>query len=138
MTERTGDHMTDQMTDLIAVYTTVANDQQAQRLASAAIQSSLAACVQTEAIRSTYRWQGQVECQEEIRVLLKQLARPTANWRSYWLNSIPMNSQPSSAYQSGMLLRPTPNGCRAHARDQNPSASSSQWELASPLNKRII
>ena len=63
--------MTDQMTDLIAVYTTVANDQQAQRLASAAIQSNLAACVQTEPIRSTYRWRGQVECQEEIRVLFK-------------------------------------------------------------------
>ena len=63
--------MTDQMTDLIAVYTTVANDQQAQRLASAAIQSNLAACVQTEPIRSTYRWQGQIECQEEIRILFK-------------------------------------------------------------------
>ena len=71
MTDRTGDRMTDRMTDLIAVYTTVANDQQAQRLASAATQSNLAACVQTEPIRSTYRWQGQVECQEEIRVLFK-------------------------------------------------------------------
>jgi len=75
MTERTGDQMTDrktdQMTDLIVVYTTVANDQQAQRLASAAILSNRAACVQTEPIRSTYRWQGQVECQEEIRILFK-------------------------------------------------------------------
>ena len=71
MTERTGDQMINQMTDLIAVYTTVANDQQAQRLASAAIQSNLAACVQTEPIRSTFRWQGQIEGQEEIRVLFK-------------------------------------------------------------------
>ena len=59
------------MTDLIAVYTTVANEEQAQLLASAAIENNLTACVQSEPIRSTYRWQGQIEQQEEIRLLLK-------------------------------------------------------------------
>jgi periplasmic divalent cation tolerance protein len=59
------------MTDLIAVYTTVANDEHAQLLASAAIENNLAACVQSEIIRSTYRWQGQIEHQDEYRLLLK-------------------------------------------------------------------
>jgi len=31
----------------------------------------LAACVQSEPIRSTYRWQGQIERQDEIKLLLK-------------------------------------------------------------------
>ena len=61
----------DPMTDLIAVYTTISNEEQAQLLVSAAIESNLAACVQSEAIRSTYRWQGQIERQDEIRLLFK-------------------------------------------------------------------
>ena len=65
------DRQTNPMTDLIAVYTTVANEEQAQLLASAAIENNLTACVQSEPIRSTYRWQGQIEQQEEIRLLLK-------------------------------------------------------------------
>ena len=65
------DLQTNPMTDLIAVYTTVTNDEQAQLLASAAIENNLAACVQSEPIRSTYRWQGQIERQDEVRLLLK-------------------------------------------------------------------
>ena len=65
------DRQTNPMTDLIAVYTTVANEEQAQLLASAAIENNLTACVQSEPIRSTYRWQGQIEQQKEIRLLLK-------------------------------------------------------------------
>lgn len=65
------DLQADPMTDLIAVYTTVATEEQAQLLTSAAIESNLAACVQSEPIRSTYRWQGQIERQDEIRLLLK-------------------------------------------------------------------
>jgi periplasmic divalent cation tolerance protein len=65
------DLQADPMTKLIAIYTTVATEEQAQLLTSAAIESNLAACVQSEPIRSTYRWQGQIERQDEIRLLLK-------------------------------------------------------------------
>ena len=65
------DRQIDPMTDLIAVYTTVSNGEQAKLLVSAAIESNLAACVQSEPIRSTYRWQGQIERQDEIRLLFK-------------------------------------------------------------------
>ena len=65
------DRKIDPMTDLIAVYTTVSNEEQAQLLVTAAIENNLAACVQSEPIRSTYRWQGQIERQDEIRLLLK-------------------------------------------------------------------
>ncbi|HEY8876957.1 MAG TPA: divalent-cation tolerance protein CutA [Roseateles sp.] len=57
--------------DLLAVFTTVANQDQADALARAAVEQRLAACVQTEAIRSTYRWQGAVECEAEIRLMFK-------------------------------------------------------------------
>jgi periplasmic divalent cation tolerance protein len=61
--------------ELIAVYTTVADERQAELLATAAIESQLAACVQAEQISSSYRWQGQLERTAEIRLLLKTTRR---------------------------------------------------------------
>jgi len=57
--------------DLLAVFTTVATQEQADALARAAVEQRLAACVQTEAIRSTYRWQGAIECEAEVRLMFK-------------------------------------------------------------------
>jgi periplasmic divalent cation tolerance protein len=57
--------------ELLAVFTTVANQEQADTLARAAVEQSLAACVQTEAIRSTYRWQGEIE----VRLMFKTTRR---------------------------------------------------------------
>lgn len=61
----------DRFMDLLAVYTTVANESQAAELAIAAIDQGLAACVQVEPIRSTYRWNGKLNCDPEVRLLLK-------------------------------------------------------------------
>ncbi len=57
--------------ELLAVFTTVANQEQVDTLARAAIEQRLAACVQTEAIFSTYRWQGAIECEAEVRLMFK-------------------------------------------------------------------
>lgn len=57
--------------DMLAVFTTVATPEQADRLARAAVEQRLAACVQVEAVRSTYRWQGAVECEPEMRLMFK-------------------------------------------------------------------
>lgn len=57
--------------DLLAVFTTVATEAQAETMAHAAVQAHLAACVQMEPIRSTYRWQGAVETSGEVRLLFK-------------------------------------------------------------------
>ena len=57
--------------DLIAVCTTVADEAAADRIAAAAVEQGLAACVQQEPITSTYRWQGRVQREAEIRLLFK-------------------------------------------------------------------
>ena len=57
--------------ELLAVFTTVSNDEQASALADLAIATRLAACVQAEPIRSTYRWQGGVVHETEVRLMLK-------------------------------------------------------------------
>lgn len=57
--------------DLLAVITTVANAEQADALARAAVEQRLAACVQTEPIRSTYRWQARIACDDEVRLTFK-------------------------------------------------------------------
>ena len=58
-------------TTMLAVFTTVATADQADALARAAVEQGLAACVQTEAIRSTYRWQGDIVCEDEVRLTFK-------------------------------------------------------------------
>lgn len=56
---------------LIAVHTTVSTDEQADRLATGAVEQGLAACVQVEPVRSTYLWKGRLERDNEVRVLFK-------------------------------------------------------------------
>ena len=60
--------------ELLAVCTTVADEVQAQRLADAAVEQGLAACVQAEAIRSTYVWGGTLHREAEIRLVFKTTA----------------------------------------------------------------
>ena len=57
--------------ELLAVFTSVADDQQAQALAKLAVERGLAACVQAEPIRSTYRWKGALAEDAEVRLLFK-------------------------------------------------------------------
>ena len=57
--------------DLLAVFTTVATQEQADTLSRAAVEQRLAACVQLETIRSIYRWQGAIECEAEVRLMFK-------------------------------------------------------------------
>lgn len=69
----------------MVVVTTVATEAAAQKLARAAIDARLAACVQCLPIRSVYRWKGKVEDSAEVQLLLKTpLAHKTAllDWLS--------------------------------------------------------
>ena len=59
---------------LIAVFTTVGDEEQAQHLAREMVRRRLAACAQIEAIESVFHWQGKL-CQErEFRLMLKTTA----------------------------------------------------------------
>jgi periplasmic divalent cation tolerance protein len=63
------------MTDYIQVATTVANRDDADRIARELIAQRLAGCVQVLGpIRSTYHWQGQIESAEEWLCLAKSRA----------------------------------------------------------------
>ena len=55
----------------IAVVTTVANREDAHRLARTLVERKLAACAQISEIESIYRWQGAVQQEPELRVLFK-------------------------------------------------------------------
>ncbi|MFT7772285.1 divalent-cation tolerance protein CutA [Roseateles sp.] len=56
---------------MLAVFTTVADQAQADALALAAVEQRLAACVQTESIGSTYRWRDEVVRENEVRLVFK-------------------------------------------------------------------
>ena len=55
----------------IAVVTTVANREDAHRLARTLVERKLAACAQISEIESIYHWQGEVQQSGELRVLFK-------------------------------------------------------------------
>ena len=59
---------------LIAVHTTVADEAAAGALADALLGAGLAACIQTHAVPSHYRWRGKVECTPEILMVIKTRA----------------------------------------------------------------
>lgn len=56
---------------LLAVYTTVATQSDAQTMAHAIITQRLAACVHIVAIESVYRWDGAVQQESEWRLMCK-------------------------------------------------------------------
>lgn len=57
--------------DACVVITTVATKEQAKKLAADMIEARLAACAQTIAISSCYRWDGKIVEDEEQMILFK-------------------------------------------------------------------
>ena len=56
---------------LLAVYTTLASDEAARRMARTLVERRLAACAQIGEIESFYVWQGEVANDREFRILFK-------------------------------------------------------------------
>ena len=56
---------------LVLVLTTEADQAKADGMARALIEQGLAACVSSAAVRSVYRWKGQLECAHEVQLLIK-------------------------------------------------------------------
>ncbi len=59
---------------LIAVYTTVAGQEEARQMARAVVERKLAACAQISEIESFYPWKGAVQNEAEWRILFKTRA----------------------------------------------------------------
>lgn len=57
--------------DYVQVTTTASSEEAAQAIATDLVTNQLAACVQVFPIRSTYRWQGTVEQQDEWMCVAK-------------------------------------------------------------------
>jgi periplasmic divalent cation tolerance protein len=57
------------------VMTTVASDEDADRLAAGLVEGRLAASVQRLIVRSTYRWQGELRTEPEVLLLIKTASR---------------------------------------------------------------
>ena len=63
------------MTDIVSVYATFANDEEAERIARAVVDERLAACANIlGGCRSIYRWRGEVEQSDEVAALFKTSA----------------------------------------------------------------
>ena len=56
---------------IVAVYTTVASLEDARLIAKTLVERKLVACAQISAIESFYTWKGEVQNDQEFRLLLK-------------------------------------------------------------------
>ena len=66
-------------TDEVVVYVTVSSSAEAETIARAIVSEKLAACVNVlPSIRSFYRWEGKVQDDAELLLIVKTL-RPTLN-----------------------------------------------------------
>lgn len=74
---------------LLSVFTTVAQEADADALARGAVEKGLAACVQAERITSTYRWKGQIEQEGEIRLMFKTTAARYAELERWLMKEHP-------------------------------------------------
>lgn len=61
------------MTEHIVVLTTCPDEATAARIATELIDSRLAACVTRQPVHSTYRWQGRIENEPEVLLVIKTL-----------------------------------------------------------------
>ena len=63
------------MTDIVSVYATFADDEEARRIARTVVEERLAACANILGLcHSIYRWQGKIEEAGEIAALFKTRA----------------------------------------------------------------
>lgn len=63
------------MTDAIAVLCTCGSKPDALRIANALVEARLAACVNVlPGVKSVYRWQGKIETEQEVLLLIKTTA----------------------------------------------------------------
>lgn len=56
---------------IIAVFTSVANHEEAKLISRAIVEKKLAACAQISEIESFYHWNGSVQNEKEYRILFK-------------------------------------------------------------------
>ena len=62
------------MGEFIVVLTTCPDEATAARVARDLVESGLAACVNRQTVRSTYRWQDRLEDEPEVLLVIKTLA----------------------------------------------------------------
>jgi periplasmic divalent cation tolerance protein len=75
--------------DVCIVMTTVADAEQAKALARAVIEARFAACAQTFAISSCYRWEGRIVEDGEQLILFKTLADQYSALETFLLEQHP-------------------------------------------------
>lgn len=60
---------------IMAVFTSVANHEEAQLISKTIVEKKLAACAQISEIESFYHWNGSVQNEKEYRILFKTDAK---------------------------------------------------------------
>lgn len=86
---------------VVLMMTTLPDAESAQKLAQAALDARLAACVtELGAVRSRYRWQGVVETADEIQLLFKTSAARVLELERFILANHPYETPELLSWQA--------------------------------------
>jgi periplasmic divalent cation tolerance protein len=116
---------------LLALCTTVGRPEDAQRIATAAVERRLAACVHIDAIESVYRWGGVVQHDTEQRLMLKTTEVAAPALRALILEMHPYElpalyalelADTSAAYRDWVMSEVQADGVPAASSDLPPPA----------------
>ena len=55
----------------VVIITACPNDEEARKVTDTLLEKRLAACIQASHIKSSYHWQGKIETEDEVRLLIK-------------------------------------------------------------------
>lgn len=86
---------------VVLMLTTLPDADSAQKIAQAALEQRLAACVtELGAVRSRYRWNGQMETAEEIQLLFKTSAARSLELEQFLLANHPYETPEVLTWQA--------------------------------------
>jgi periplasmic divalent cation tolerance protein len=86
---------------VVLILTTVRDTDSAQKLAQGALDQRLAACVtELGAVRSRYRWKGQIETSDEIQLLFKTSASRVRELEQFILENHPYETPEMLSWQA--------------------------------------
>ena len=71
---------------LLVVLTTEANQAKAEALAAQLLEQRLAACIALQQQKSLYHWQGRIEQDSEVQLVIKTNTERWKHWRSRCTN----------------------------------------------------
>jgi periplasmic divalent cation tolerance protein len=108
------------MPDFVELVLTCGSWQEAQRIADALLEKHLVACVEMMEIKSKYHWQGKVEQNDEIKLIMETVA---SNFEQIEVEVEKLHSYETFVLQQIPIVRVSADAAKWWDNESNPRRS---------------